>query len=319
MNLSRGILTRRDHSAHRSIKESEFKMYTQQERAFKVTDSYEVSQRVGKKVLSLDSQSGIPSRINTSDQREQLIDFLSQKPNSYLKKIGLRIADTKDVHDVTYGRQKIGDFYFCDMLSDLYRFQKGEHILDFGCSSGRVIRNLNSVFDIKAYGCDPRKSSIEFNLENFEKINWFVSNEQPPLANDTNLKEIRFNMVFAISVWSHFSEEMALKWFEEFSTRVVSGGRLIFSTHGTRSIYHFETVLKKMPHKRAEERLEYLRAGKLHFMPYPKGGDLDNQHWGMTFLPKKWIEENLSEAWKIEAFHPGLAMKNQDVYVLVKR
>ncbi len=293
-------------------------MYTEQEIEYATVNSYEMSQLVGDKVHQLGGAE-IPSEINSSRLREQLISFLSHQSNEYLQKIGLKIANTNGVHDVTFGRNKIGDFYFCDMLSSLYSFSSKSRILDFGCSSGRVIRNLNSVYDIEAYGCDPRASSITFNIENFKGVNWFVSNQKPPLTHDIAIKNIRFDMVFAVSVWSHFSEEMALYWFEEFAKRIAPGGRLIFSTHGTRSIYHFENVLRKMPEKRAIERLESLRRGELHFAAYPKGGDLDQQHWGMAFIPLNWVKENLSGAWELEGFHPGLAMKNQDVYVLMRR
>jgi len=91
-------------------------------------------------------------------------------------------VDTKGLHDVVFGEQPLGDFYFSDMISGLHDIKPDDRILDFGCSTGRVIRNLRSAFDFEAYGCDPRGDSIQFNQENFKNIEWFRNNEAPPIA-----------------------------------------------------------------------------------------------------------------------------------------
>ena len=42
-------------------------------------------------------------------------------------------------------------------------------------------------------------------------IEWLASPEEPPLPYDAGL----FDFVYAISIWSHFDEEPALRWLEE--------------------------------------------------------------------------------------------------------
>ena len=255
------------------------------------------------------------STIDDQNERQKLMTFLLQQSNDYLEKIQLEKVDTVGLHDVVFGEQPLGDFYFSDMISGLHDISSTDSILDFGCSTGRVIRNLRSAFEFDAYGCDPRLASIEFNKRNFKNVNWFQNNEAPPIADSHPTK---YDLVFAISVWSHFSEAMALKWFDEFHKLMKKGGKVIFTTHGTRSIYHFHSKLNKMDDSKAKERLDILRDGGFHYMPYPKGSDLDSDHWGMAYISREWMQTKLSDKWKISEYLPGMAMENQDVYVLKK-
>jgi len=266
--------------------------------------------RVGPQLNGLDF-------VASPDDRHELQKLLSKQSAEYLKEIKLEKAETDGRHDVVHGGQPLGDFYFNDMLSGLHDIQPNQNILDFGCSTGRVIRNLRSAFEFNAFGCDPREESIKFNKQKFKDITWFQSNEAPPIQNSHSFQ---FDMVFAISVWSHFSPEMSLKWFNEFSKLMSDKGRIIFTTHGTRSVYHFHNKLKKMSDDKALERLEVLRNGGYHYMAYPSAGsDLDSTHWGMAFISREWLEMNLGSEWSIVNHLPGMAMENQDVYVLEKR
>lgn len=268
--------------------------------------------------VTADHQSIYGKSVNTitdQNQRQKLMSFLLNQSSNYLKKIKLEKVDTGGLHDVVFGDQPLGDFYFSDMISGLHDIKPSDSILDFGCSTGRVIRNLHSAFDFEAYGCDPRSDSIQFNKEKFKDIEWFTSNEAPPIADSHNTK---YNLVFAISVWSHFSEEMAVAWFDEFYKLMKPNGKIIFTTHGTRSVFHFHSKLKRMDDEKAKQRLDVLRDGGFHYMPYPKGGDLDGDHWGMAYMSKQWVRDNLLDKWHLSEYLPGMAMENQDVYILEK-
>lgn len=253
--------------------------------------------------------------ISTADERGELMNLLNKQTDDLLAEINIKKVDTKGCHDVVFGNQQLGDFYYSDMISGLYDIKSTDSILDFGCSTGRVIRNLRSAFEFNAFGCDPRDSSIEFNKKHFDDVTWFTSNEAPPIQ---SVHTHSYNMVFAISVWSHFSPEMCLKWFDEFHSRLSDNGKIIFTTHGTRSVYHLHKRLGRMPADKATERLNVLRDGGYHYLPYPSGSDLDSKHWGMAFISREWLEKKLGDKWKITNHLPGLAMENQDVYVIQK-
>ncbi|HKO28984.1 MAG TPA: class I SAM-dependent methyltransferase, partial [Solirubrobacteraceae bacterium] len=89
--------------------------------------------------------------------------------------------------------------------------QVGE-ALDFGCSSGRVVRALNAAFpEVRWHGCDPNPGAIDWASRHIDGVEFFVSPQEPPLA----VEEGKLDLVYAISIWSHFGPELGLRWFEE--------------------------------------------------------------------------------------------------------
>jgi SAM-dependent methyltransferase len=284
------------------------------ETRFTPNESCGVSNVLYQRALSRGVRLGALTELRSGKDRMAFINLLRTQGKPLCDNIGIPYIETNGVHDVTSGAAPFGDFFFCDMLAGIHVFSPGTRVLDFGCSSGRVIRNLKAALPhIDAFGCDPRSSSIDFIAPLVPDVTFFTSNQAPPIAD----RDLSFDVVFAISVWSHFSEERAIDWFTEMARILVPGGRLIFSTHGMRSVHHFSTVKKSMPHNKAQERLDALRRGEFHFQRY-SDTDLDS-HWGMAFIPREWPAQNLSDSWVVEAFFPGLAMANQDVYVLARR
>lgn len=246
-------------------------------------------------------------RIDSVADRHRLAVLLNSSGPELDEMAGIPYVETGGAHDVTYGKSPAGDLYYVDMLAGLGATEG--KVLDFGCSTGRVIRNLKAAFpEIDAYGCDPRAESIELARSKVPDVSWFVSNEAPPLD-----VEVKFDTIFAISVWSHFSEARALTWFEEMRRHIQPDGALIFSTHGLRSVHHLYRTKKAMAPEWAVDRLFSLALDQVHFLPY-RDTDLDS-HWGIAFLPPAWVER--IPDWKVDSFFPGLAMANQDVYVLV--
>lgn len=258
---------------------------------------------------------GIEGVDHLSNSRQRA-DFVGRLTKPICEQIGVPYIDTTvtKVHDVTLGKAPAGDFFFCDMLATLYPFPHRSRVLDFGCSTGRVIRNLKAAFPyVEAFGCDPRASSIEFIRPLIPEVNWFVSNESPPMPMDM----LPFDMVFAVSVWSHFDEERAIAWFAEMARFVKPNGKLIFSTHGFRSVYHLSKVRSGIKETEAEDIADALAEGRYRFRPAPQA-DLDS-HWGLCFMPRSWPDRILSALWEVEYFGAGLALANQDVYVLNRK
>ena len=291
---------------------------TKKEDFFVPNDHFEFSNIIYRKLLAQNISIDNLESISSEQDRKILIKNIAEYPEKYADAIGLTYVKTDGFHDVANGNQPLGDVFFSDMISGLFNLKTKKRILDFGCSTGRVIRNLSFAYPhLEAFGCDPRETSIEFIKAIAPKVKWFVNNSVPPIAIHALP---RFDMVFAISIWSHFSEERALEWFDEMHKILNKNGKLIFTAHGFRSVYHFTDVLNKMPREMAENRLEALRNGEMHFQPYPE----DNKsflgpHWGMAFIPPDWVQEKLKSSWEIQGFYPGLAMGNQDTYVLRRR
>lgn len=252
-----------------------------------------------------------PARVESKEQWGRVLRRLRNGGEEACRHAGLPYVQVPEgVHDVTYGASPHGDLFFADLVASVRPLKEGERVLDFGCSTGRVIRNMAATLPIRAEGCDPRPSSIEFISGEVDNVDWFVSDETPPLPRPDD----HYDVVFAVSVWSHFAEGAALAWFAEMARVVRPGGELLFSTHGERSVWFYETVKKTMPAAKARERREALAAGRLHF---GRGRQKDlNADWGVAYIPRRWLEENLADDWRVRFFGSGMAKGNQDVYAL---
>jgi hypothetical protein len=135
-----------------------------------------------------------------------------------------------DVHSMAREEFCAGDFYFGDMiaraLADVgLKIECGGSYLDFGGSPGRVVRTLRAAYpSAHWHGCDPQDRSIEWARENLpQDIEFFLSPLAPPMP---DCYQGRLDGVFAISIWSHFSERAALAWFDEMYRLIKPGGWL---------------------------------------------------------------------------------------------
>lgn len=107
-----------------------------------------------------------------------------------------------------------GSPYYADLVEDAlartgFELGAGHAVLDFGCSSGRVVRVLAAARpDVEWHGCDPIGEAVWWASECLPGIEFRHSPEEPPLSYPDGC----FDAVYAISIWSHFSERAALAW-----------------------------------------------------------------------------------------------------------
>jgi SAM-dependent methyltransferase len=246
-------------------------------------------------------------------------------PQVFNKKTGLtskvpplHVPDLSNPIGFHCGTLYYGDLVIEAMLRCDRSIEKNKNYLDFGCSSGRVVRVLKAAYPESNWlGCDPVMEAIEWAKENLPGIDFFNSLQIPPLPYDDN----QFSMVFAISIWSHFSEKAAIAWFKEINRIIEPGGLLIFSTHGLNSLqFHYQHHLKpETDIERAGEVL--LETGFCYedvFKPGNTNG-LDCSDWGNCYILPEWILRNLLGDWKLLLYQVGRAELNQDVYVLEKK
>jgi SAM-dependent methyltransferase len=239
---------------------------------------------------------------------------------------GLAWVDVpEDVH-MMGDRHSLGDLYSADLFAETVtendiELPPGARILDFGCSSGRLLRVLARYYQgAEFYGCDPRRKTVEWASANLPEARFFVNPETPPMG-DT--PDGFFRAVVAISVWSHFSALRALAWFAEMARIIEPGGALIFSTHGYCSLTHFDRLSKGASAARNALRRAVLDRGEYHFLPYPaisqQAAELDTEHWGMAYGSEPWYRRQLEESWVFREMLPGRLTANQDIYVFTRR
>lgn len=190
----------------------------------------------------------------------------------------------------------------------------GDAFLDFGCSSGRVIRVLAAAMpESRWLGCDPNADAIAWAREHLPGAEFFESPLRPPIP---QLAEGELAGAYAISIWSHFAEEPALAWLAEMERLIRPGGHLIITTHGIHSIAYYARRNGEADQRAIFEQL--YRDGFVYFDVFGEDGDwgVPATGWGMAFMTAEWLQERLTPRWSVRLFREGAIEGNQDLYVL---
>jgi SAM-dependent methyltransferase len=239
-----------------------------------------------------------------------------------LAKTGLSPAEPpEDIHAMSRGPLAAGGgLYDADFVvdalanagADMASIARG---LDFGCSSARVVRVLAAAYpEIEWHGCDPNARAIAWASETLSGVHFFVNGDAPPLP----LDDASLDLVYAISVWSHFEPSLGLRWFEEMHRLLAPGGHLVCTTHGFASVA-FNAIKEERTLEQSKEIAESLyRQGWWYAQEFGEAGDwgVMNPEWGTAFLSPEWMLTQLCPQWSVREFGPGRNQGNQDVYVL---
>jgi SAM-dependent methyltransferase len=238
------------------------------------------------------------------------------------KKTGLGSAQPpEDVHAMARGPlAAAGGLYEADLVADALagagiKMDDVRCALDFGCSSGRVVRVMAAAHpDIDWHGCDPNEPAIAWAGENLPGIEFFANGDTPPLP----LADGSLDLAYAISIWSHFAPELGLRWFEEMHRLIRPGGHLVCTTHGLTSIDYYSLHGLRRPEQSEEIRDALYRQGSWYAPEFGEEGDwgVVNPDWGTAFLSPEWMLTHLCPRWRVLEFAPGRNQENQDVYVL---
>jgi SAM-dependent methyltransferase len=230
-----------------------------------------------------------------------------------------------DVHSMARAEIFAGDFYNCDMISQALRtvgidIEQCGVYLDFGASSGRVVRNMRAAYPQATWqACDPQEKSIDWAKHHLDpEIRFFVSPLSPPLP---NIPDGYFDGVYAISIWSHFSEHAALSWFAEMHRCIKPGGWLMFTTHGANTLRHYAQDALKPDDQIRAIYSALLRDGYIFEDVFGPSGDwsVASVDWGMCYMLPSWVALNLvGKGWSMNLVEIGRNALNQDNYLLVR-
>ncbi len=188
-------------------------------------------------------------------------------------------------------------------------------VLDFGCSSGRVVRMLAARKpDLDWLGCDVNAAAIAWAREHLPAVAFHDQPLRPPLefAADGSL-----DAAFAISIWSHYGPAPALAWLDELHRAIRPGGALLLTTHGEAAI----AVRAADPAHGAAGQAPLLaslyRDGHA-FVPFGEQGDsgVVDAEWGTAFFTPEWVAAHVTPRWSIRLYRPAALEGHQDVYVL---
>lgn len=231
------------------------------------------------------------------------------------------VQPPEDVHAMARGPLAAGGgLYEADLVVDALA-SAGVDIaavgsaLDFGCSSGRVLRVLANAYPKTSWqGCDPNADAIAWAADAIPAARFFQSGNRPPL----DLPDDSLDLVYAISIWSHFAPELGLLWLEEMRRLIKPGGHLVLTTHGTTTIEHDAIHRLRSVDQLNEARLAIVTQGSWYAAEFGEEGDwgVVNPEWGTAFLSPEWLLAYATPRWRLLEFVPGRNANNQDVFVL---
>jgi SAM-dependent methyltransferase len=112
-------------------------------------------------------------------------------------------------------------------IGELVPMREVGALLDFGCGCGRVMRHWHDL-DAERVGTDVHDDAIAWCNENLPFARFEVNALEPPLP----LGDDRFDLVYALSVFTHLTEELQRAWLRELARVLRPAGRLVLSTHG---------------------------------------------------------------------------------------
>jgi SAM-dependent methyltransferase len=243
-----------------------------------------------------------------------------------LERTGL--SDAEPPADVTAmargSRAAGGSFYYADLLAGSAKnvgvdLATRRRVLDLGCSSGRVVRVLAAAYpQVEWVGCDPDRRAVTWAAANLPGVQFAACDADPPLT----FGDQHFDFVFAISIWSHYSEPAALRWLDEMRRIVTRGGHLLLTGLGYRSVEMHGGEWGGWPPELIAEVATTLYADGHKFV----GGygkdlslELSTPDWGEAFFTPDWLADHACPDWALVDYKPGYIENHQDLYLLERR
>jgi ubiquinone/menaquinone biosynthesis C-methylase UbiE len=166
------------------------------------------------------------------------------------------------------------------LISELInKYVEGKEIAicEWGCGPARVIRHLSKIdgFNrVERHGTDYNNETIEWCDRCVEDVTFSVNKLFPPLQYPSE----KFDCVYAISIFTHLSEQLHYAWMKELFRVIKRNGILIFTTHG-------DICTSRLSPK---EKSEY-ESGNLVVRDKIKEG---KKHFS-SYQPHKFIKEKL--------------------------
>lgn len=226
-----------------------------------------------------------------------------------------------DVHAMTHSEWATGgDPWYADMIEAALReggleLRDGGRVLDFGCSSGRVVRMLAARRpQVQWHGCDVNAAAIAWAREAFPAITFL----EQPLRPQLDLADGALDAAFAISIWSHYAEEPAAVWLDELHRIIRPGGLALITTHGMGAVAYRSNDPN---HGEAAQRPvvgELYRSGFSFVDAFAGQGDwgVVDPEWGVSFIDPEWMLRTITPKWSAVLYRPAAIDYHQDLWVL---
>jgi len=185
-------------------------------------------------------------------------------------------------------------------------------ILDFGCGCGRQMRWLAEMpRSCRLHGTDILAPAIEWNRRHLHFAEFEVNNFYPPLG----YTHARFDLIYAISVFTHLNEPDQQAWMDELKRVAQAGGIVMVTTQGEYALEHFRKgTLPASPEFLARlNRHRPLSEEGVIFEPYEPG-----MNYGLAFHDVNYVRERWGRKLRLLRFIPKGMDGWQDIVVMQK-
>ncbi len=138
----------------------------------------------------------------------------------------VRVAWTADAHWFLESGRLAADAIRSALARHGRSVERLESLLDFGCGCGRVTRHWVDLPGVA--GSDTNADAVAWCRLNLPFARFETNGLEPPLA----YADESFDLVHALSVFTHLPEELQLEWMQELRRVLRPGGLLLLTTHG---------------------------------------------------------------------------------------
>ena len=181
---------------------------------------------------------------------------------------------------------------------------KNLSVLDWGCGPGRTIRHLPDLMPDgnKFYGTDVNRRSVAWCRKHIPRVDFRTNELHPPL----DFAAAQMDVVYAVSIITHLSEDNQIKWLQEIKRVLRPGGIFLLTSHGE----VFKTIMTQTERDRYERDEIVIR-----------GNTTEGHRVYGAFHPPAKMRELFGRYFKILSHEPGKIVNGkplQDVWVLVK-
>lgn len=173
-------------------------------------------------------------------------------------------------------------------------------VLDFGCGCGRVTRWWGD-FSGTVAGSDVSAPAIDWCRANLPFARFETNALAPPLV----FEDESFDLVYALSVFTHLTGDLQLAWRDELRRVLRPGGRLLLTTHGRSYI----------PRLGGEERARF-EHGEL----VVRWAEVAGTNLCSAYHPESYLRDTFANGFEFLALEPEGARGNptQDLVLLRK-
>ena len=201
-------------------------------------------------------------------------------------------------------------------------------VLDFGCGTGRVLDHVAPRLAPGAtvHGVDVDSESIAWAQAQGRPVQFGVSGYTPPL----DFPAASFDLVYAISVFTHLDREKEQAWLEELRRVLRPDGVAMLTVLGSALYDRVRTTGDALgvtqPMVDIARRHGALEDEGLVFLPYARRGtaaqgspDMGDEDYGLTFHGEQYLQETWGRWFEIVARVPRCINVHQDAVLLLPR